>query len=316
MKRVIVGSVALVAALIAMFVTGAAGARTDADAKPTTKGVSDVYIVLLEEAPVAAYDGRHRRLPGHEAGAGRKLDKNAPNVAALRGLPALAPRRGRERRRRGAALRLRVLVQRLRRAAQPRRRSRRCGGTRASCRSSATRSRSSPPTTRRRFLGLNAGGGIWSQLGGQAKAGEDVIIGVVDTGIWPEHPSFSGAGYGPPPAGWSGECQSGEQWSQQHCNNKLIGARYYEKGYGHFFGGLARRLPVGARPRRPWHAHRLDRRRQRRRRGVDLRPEPRHDQRHGAARPHRRLQGVLARRLRDDRPRSPRSTRPSRTAST
>jgi hypothetical protein len=47
------------------------------------------------------------------------------------------------------------------------------------------------------FLGLNAPGGIWSQLGGQGRAGEDVIIGVVDTGIWPEHPSFSGAGYGP-----------------------------------------------------------------------------------------------------------------------
>jgi hypothetical protein len=62
---------------------------------------------------------------------------------------------------------------------------------------------------------------------------------VIDTGIWPEHPSFADTGYGPPPAGWSGECQAGEQWSQQHCNNKLIGARYFEKGFGHFGGVLA-----------------------------------------------------------------------------
>ncbi|MBW2736722.1 MAG: S8 family serine peptidase, partial [Deltaproteobacteria bacterium] len=98
------------------------------------------------------------------------------------------------------------------------------------------------------FLGLNTTGGAWEQLGGADVAGEDVIIGVIDTGIWPEHPSFSdqidlqdrpGASgkdtlaYGPAPAHWKGTCQSGEQWSQDDCNNKLIGARYYLTGFGH-----------------------------------------------------------------------------------
>lgn len=98
------------------------------------------------------------------------------------------------------------------------------------------------------FLELDADDGLWEQLGGVENAGEDVIIGVIDTGIWPEHPSFSDQvdladrpgssgkrtlAYGPPPADWYGSCQSGELWSQDDCNNKLIGARYFLDGYGH-----------------------------------------------------------------------------------
>jgi subtilisin family serine protease len=95
------------------------------------------------------------------------------------------------------------------------------------------------------FLHLNdTGTGLWSQ----GIKGEDVIVGVVDTGIWPEHPSFSDQSdladrsgdsakrlrvYGPPPAYWHGRCQAGEQWSTDDCNNKLIGARYFLAGFGH-----------------------------------------------------------------------------------
>ena len=92
------------------------------------------------------------------------------------------------------------------------------------------------------YLGLTGEGGVWD-LEGQ---GENIIIGVLDTGIWPEHPSFSdqadfsnatgssgkrNLAYGPPPASWSGSCQSGERFSQDDCNNKLIGARYYPDGF-------------------------------------------------------------------------------------
>jgi hypothetical protein len=100
------------------------------------------------------------------------------------------------------------------------------------------------------FLGLDQPGtGLWAKLGGPQHAGEDVIVGMIDTGIWPEHPSFSDQtdlafrtgssgkrtlAYGPPPSYWHGSCQSGEQFSQDMCTNKLIGARYYLSGFGHF----------------------------------------------------------------------------------
>ncbi|MTV38281.1 S8 family serine peptidase [Duganella radicis] len=96
------------------------------------------------------------------------------------------------------------------------------------------------------FLGLDQPGGLWDQLGGQVHAGEDVIVGVIDTGVWPENlsyadrvddagqPTFASSGtpaYGPPPARWHGVCQTGEGFNAAHCNNKLIGARYFDQGF-------------------------------------------------------------------------------------
>ncbi|KAI4357342.1 hypothetical protein L6164_001298 [Bauhinia variegata] len=53
----------------------------------------------------------------------------------------------------------------------------------------------------------------------------DVIIGVLDTGIWPESESFSDKGLGPPPSKWKGTCQTSANFT---CNNKIIGAKYYK----------------------------------------------------------------------------------------
>ena len=98
------------------------------------------------------------------------------------------------------------------------------------------------------FLGLKAPGGLWSQtVAGFALKGEDIVIGVVDGGIWPESPSyadrvnagnpvFSGGtlAYGAAPAGWLGSCSTvaGEGFvAAQHCNNKLIGAQFFNAGF-------------------------------------------------------------------------------------
>ncbi|CAN1846628.1 Subtilisin-like protease SBT4.4 [Linum perenne] len=54
--------------------------------------------------------------------------------------------------------------------------------------------------------------------------GSDIVVGVIDTGIWPELPSFDDRGFGPPPAKWKGVCDGGRNFT---CNKKIIGARYY-----------------------------------------------------------------------------------------
>ena len=109
-------------------------------------------------------------------------------------------------------------------------------------------------STTPRYLGLDARNGIWDKLGGpnpngitwQDGAGENIIIGVIDSGITPESWSFTDreirrrlgnvvyqvTPVGPPPAGWAGTCQTGEQWTAANCNNKLIGARYFNAGMG------------------------------------------------------------------------------------
>ncbi|GJP39665.1 hypothetical protein CLOM_g24013 [Closterium sp. NIES-68] len=75
---------------------------------------------------------------------------------------------------------------------------------------------------------LNLPGTLWPASGGVDAAGEDVIVGVIDSGIWPEHPSFTDNGtqhYGPPPARWAGRCELTKDFRQ--CSRKVIGARFF-----------------------------------------------------------------------------------------
>ncbi|MBI5352669.1 MAG: S8 family serine peptidase [Chloroflexi bacterium] len=95
------------------------------------------------------------------------------------------------------------------------------------------------------FLGLDARRGLWNQLGGSDEAGKGVVIGIIDSGIWPESLSFadhinedtnqwtfdSGDNIEldyKAPRNWSALCQ----FTDASCNNKLIGAQYYNAAWG------------------------------------------------------------------------------------
>src|SRR6476660_7754322 len=82
------------------------------------------------------------------------------------------------------------------------------------------------------FLGLAGEAGVWQQqFSGVANAGEGMIIGDIDSGIWPENPSFAALPEPRPDqavidAKWHGTCDvTGAE--PVRCNNKIIGARYF-----------------------------------------------------------------------------------------
>jgi subtilisin family serine protease len=86
------------------------------------------------------------------------------------------------------------------------------------------------------FLGLT---GTDAQLWAESDYGEDAIIGMIDTGVWPERLSFGDQRLGPIPARWKGMCESGTNFSaSRDCNRKLIGARTFYKGSEAQFGPL------------------------------------------------------------------------------
>lgn len=79
------------------------------------------------------------------------------------------------------------------------------------------------------FLGLRSSDS--TGLLAETDFGSDLVIGVIDTGIWPERRSFSDSGLGPIPAKWRGSCFPGTEFLATACNLKLIGARYFSGGY-------------------------------------------------------------------------------------
>jgi hypothetical protein len=89
------------------------------------------------------------------------------------------------------------------------------------------------------FLGLSGSGGVWnSQFGDPTHAGEGMIIGDIDSGFWPESPSFAALPNPRPDAAaiaakFHGTCDAGSEADAARnvtCNNKVIGARWYDAG--------------------------------------------------------------------------------------
>lgn len=77
------------------------------------------------------------------------------------------------------------------------------------------------------FLGLDRSADLFPESNSES----EVIIGVLDTGVWPESKSFDDTGLGPVPSTWKGACETGTNFTTANCNRKLIGARYFARGY-------------------------------------------------------------------------------------
>ncbi|RVW91643.1 Subtilisin-like protease SBT3.6 [Vitis vinifera] len=80
------------------------------------------------------------------------------------------------------------------------------------------------------YLGLSSQSP--SNLLHETNMGGGIIIGLLDTGVWPESEVFNDEGFGPIPSHWKGGCVSGELFNATtDCNRKLIGARRYIDGF-------------------------------------------------------------------------------------
>jgi hypothetical protein len=235
-------SVAAISAVAALSVptsalVAAPSAEKNAEAKKFT---NKLYIVRLAEKPVVAYDGGIKGLQATRPKQGQKIDPNSPGVVAYKAFlesrhnAVLAAVGGAKKvysygyTFNGFAAELTT-----EQAAQLSQTSGILGVIKDEAYDLDT---SSTPG----FLGLTGSSGFWAT---KAK-GEGVVIGIVDGGVWPEHPSFSDRtdvngngtkdgklGYQQLP-GWHGRCVPGEAFNASNCNQKLIGAQYYNAGWG------------------------------------------------------------------------------------
>jgi hypothetical protein len=151
---------------------------------------NNIYLVQMAEAPVISYPGGAAGLAPTKKKRGEKIDPESADVVAYAGY--LTSRHDQALGRAGgrkvydyrytfngfAAAMTEAQADALRGTV---------GVVTVTKDTLRTADTSSTPT----FLGLDAVGGLWSQLGGVDSAGEDIVIGIVDSGVWPENPSFS-----------------------------------------------------------------------------------------------------------------------------
>ena len=233
------GSVLLLAAMLPASV--AAAAPTAPDTQFTKDGN---YIVQMEDLPVVAYTGGVKGLKATAPKAGQKIDPLGAKVIdytkylKTKHAKVLAKTGGKKLYDyvysfNGYAAKMT--------AAQANAAAKTAGVVAVSPQEIRTADTSDTPG----FLGLDASGGLWEKLGGAGSAGDGVIIGIIDTGIWPESLSFADRVLNNEPSfapsarlafqqipGWHGKCTPGEAFNASMCNQKLIGAQWFNAGFG------------------------------------------------------------------------------------
>lgn len=231
-------------------------------AKPLAAGN---YLITLADQPLVTYDGSVDGLPATRPTAGRKLDVTARDAKRYRS--HLVDEQTHVAKKVGATVRQHYAVTtntfsaRLN-ATQLVQLARTAGVTHIAPDRihHATDDKNSSD-----FLGLSGRKGLWAALGGTAKAGKGIVIGDIDTGIWPESASFKAPAltakkptgkpgkpgkkpgkddpYRPYLDGtttvmhkadgttFTGTCQTGDSFTAAACNEKIISARYFGEGW-------------------------------------------------------------------------------------
>jgi hypothetical protein len=229
-RRARFAAIPIVALVGATVVASVSSAGTGTSAENAANYRDGRYIVTFADDPVSAYDGYKAGYAATRPKAGTKIDKDAPAVQRWRqhltsthdqALSSVGAKKIYDYTvtNNGVAAHLT--------GAQAAKLAKRSGVLGLELDQLSQVDTTASP----QFLGLTAKGSLWSRLGGRDKAGEGVVVGVVDSGIWPESASFAGKGI-KKPKGWHGTCVSGEDFTPSLCNNKLIGARYYLDGFG------------------------------------------------------------------------------------
>lgn len=210
-----------------------ATARAGSDGSGEPSARAGVYLVLLSGRPSASYDGHVAGYPATRPAPGTRFDASRPAVAHYTSLLVQHQRAVLARigdppilyryttAINGFAARLNLQqVKQLRAdprvfSVQP--------STKAHVDATAGTIAVSPPA--------------WAGRGGAPNAGKGIVIADIDTGVWPENPSFAsparriGSG-GLRVPGFTGACQPGEAFSTTDCNGKILAARWFVKGFG------------------------------------------------------------------------------------
>ncbi|MFC9863015.1 MULTISPECIES: S8 family serine peptidase [unclassified Streptomyces] len=228
----------------------------------STPLATGTYLITLAGQPLVTYDGGVDNLPATKATEGRKIDVTTTNAKRYR--THLIGEQTHVAKKVGATVRQHYSVTTNTFSAQLNARqlvqlaaTKGVTGIAPDRFHHATDDKNSAD-----FLGLSGRKGLWAALGGTAKAGKGIVIGVIDTGIWPESASFKapaltarkptgkpvrkpakGDPYRPYLDGtttvmhkadgttFTGTCQTGESFTASACNQKVISARYFGDGW-------------------------------------------------------------------------------------
>jgi subtilisin family serine protease len=212
-----------------------------------TASPNGVYIVQMVDNPVVAYEGGINGLKATAPGNGQKIDPNSPKVANY--VAYLDGKHDQALSRAGGGQKLYDYTYSFNgfAALLSLDQAKALATVEGVLRVTPDELQQLDTSSTWKFLELNAPGGLWDQLGGVANAGEGMIIGIVDSGVWPESLSFAdrvdkqdgSPSYDPAAKlvyhqipGWHGKCIPGEEFNASMCNQKLIGAQYFNAAWG------------------------------------------------------------------------------------